>query len=121
MCANNNNDNGFKKSSGSKSECTTYKYSNKGKSELHKAVILSGRPVFLKYENGKIVNVDRIEESNRIIKPPSAEEYPYEPYEFADMQEIKSYEVKCGTESLDSLYRMLDVLLKITMIKIVQN
>ena len=79
--------------------------SNKGKSELYEAVTLSGRPAFLRYENGKIMSVDQIEESSRIIKPPSAEEYPYEPYEFADIQEIKSYEEKCGTEFLDSLYR----------------
>jgi hypothetical protein len=105
MCANNNNNDGFKKSSGLKSECTTYKYSNKGKSELNEAVILSGQAVFLKNEHGKIVIIHRIEESGRIIKPPSAEEYPYEPYEFADMQEVEVYKEKCEKETLESLYR----------------
>jgi hypothetical protein len=103
VCANNNNNEGPKK--GLKSQCTTYKYSNKGNDHLFEAVILSGCPVFLRYKNAKIVNVDRIEEPSRIIKPPSAEEYPYEPYEFTNMQEVETCKEKCEKETLESLYK----------------
>jgi hypothetical protein len=109
MCANTIDNNRLKKSSGcdsnKKRECTTYKYSNKGKAQLHESVILSGHPVFLKYKNGEIVSVDQIEESARIIKPPNAEEFPYEPYEFANMEEVTSYKKKAENESIDSLYK----------------
>jgi hypothetical protein len=102
---NNHRDN---KSSGSdankKREYAAYKYSNKGKSELHEAIILSGIPAFLTYKNGEIISVDQIEESARIIKPPNPEEYPYESYDFVDIQEVKSYEDKAETEYIDSLY-----------------
>ncbi|MBV9178614.1 MAG: hypothetical protein JO327_13285 [Nitrososphaeraceae archaeon] len=43
--------------------------------------------MFLNYENGEIKIVEYIEEASRIIKPPSPEEYPYESYEFANMDE----------------------------------
>jgi hypothetical protein len=78
MCANHNSNAAPKKGnvsdSKAKRECTTYKYSNKGNGQLH-----------------DILYVDQIEETSRIIKPPSAEEYPYDAYEFADMQEVKSF------------------------------
>ena len=53
-----------------------YKYSNRGKGPLHGAILLAGRPIFITYNNGNIEQVETIEESNRIIKPPEAEEYP---------------------------------------------
>ena len=59
---------------------------------------------YTKSEKGNILCVDQIEETGRIIKPPSAEEYPYEAYEFADMQEVKSYREKAENECEDSLY-----------------
>ena len=66
--------------------------------------MLSGRPVFRKYENGEFVQVDKIEESRRILKPPFAEEYPYEPYEFASIEELKSYKERAQAETVDSFY-----------------
>jgi hypothetical protein len=90
--------------SNKKRECTTYKYSAKGKGLLHEAILLSGSPVFVKYENGEITYIEGIEEPGRIIRPPFAEEYPYEPYEFANTEELHSYEEKALAESLDSLY-----------------
>ncbi len=87
-----------------KRECQSYKYSNKGKSSLHEAIILSGSSIFIKYENDGIVCVDQIEESDRTIRPPYSEEYPYEPYEFANIEELKSYVKKAKTETIDSLY-----------------
>jgi hypothetical protein len=93
-----------------KRQFTVYKYSNKGKSPLHEAVILSGRPVFLKCgDNSKssssiIEAVDRIEEDIRTINPPHAEHYPYEPVEFDNMNEVFSYADRARNENIDSLY-----------------
>ncbi|HEY9386335.1 MAG TPA: hypothetical protein VIP70_04800 [Nitrososphaeraceae archaeon] len=88
-----------------KSKHTAYKYSNNGKGPLHEAVILAGFPVFLKYKEGEIISVEKVEESSRIIKPPNPEEYPNEPYEFADMQEVLSYVRRAKEESMHSLYQ----------------
>lgn len=87
----------------SKRQYSTYKYSNKGKTQLHEAIIFEGRPVFLKYENGNLEVIEHIEEINRIIKAPSHEEYPYEPYEFTK-EEIQSYLEQAKQASIDSLY-----------------
>jgi hypothetical protein len=88
----------------SKRQYSTYKYSNKGKTQLHEAIILEGRPVFLKYENGNLEVIEHIEEINRIIKAPSHEEYPYEPYEFTSKEEIQSYLEQSKQTTIDSLY-----------------
>jgi hypothetical protein len=81
------------------------KYSNKGKGILHEAVIVGGLPVFLKYENDEIKAVPFIEEPSRIIRPPNSVEYPYEPYEFENIEELYSYEDRAESETNDSLYR----------------
>jgi hypothetical protein len=84
---------------------STYKYSNKGKGNLHEAVILAGSlPIFLKYEDNELKSVQRIEEASRILRPPNTEEYPYEPYEFSNIEEVKSYVDRARTESIDSLF-----------------
>lgn len=83
---------------------SAYKYSNRGKGTLHESVILSGQPTFLTFENDKIKTIETIEESNRIIKPPNPEECPYEPYEFADIDEALVYLEKARKESLDTLF-----------------
>ena len=88
-----------------KHQYTSYKYSNRGKGTLHEAVIIAGVPVFLKYENGELKTVDYIEESSRIIKPPCQEEYPYETYDFTNMQEVIECENKAKAEGIDSLYQ----------------
>lgn len=62
-----------------KKEVPAYKYSAKGTSTLHEAIILQGQPCFVTWypdygtnnENIKIVPL--IEETTRIIRPPSAE------------------------------------------------
>lgn len=92
-----------KKNQKVKQQCIAYKYSNKGKGVLYEAVILAGRPVFLKYENGGIKIITQIEEATRIIKPPSQEEYPYEPYEFSNMGEALTYVNKAKTEDNEML------------------
>src|ERR687883_516899 len=59
-----------------------YKYSKNGKGPLFEAIILSGSPVFITYQNGKIEPYSEIEEEVRIIEPPHLQSYPYEPYHF---------------------------------------
>ena len=47
-----------------------------------------------------------IEETTRIIKPPSSEEYPYTPYEFADQEELNDYFRRANTiTSKNDLYQ----------------
>jgi hypothetical protein len=81
-----------------------YKYSMKGKGDLHEAVILADRPVFLKYENDEIIAVEKIEEAARILIPPNREEYPYDPYEFSNMEEVNEIVKEAKAASIDSLY-----------------
>jgi hypothetical protein len=96
-----------------KNEHLAYKYSNKGKDQLHEAVIVDGRPLFLKYENTMICGVAGKEEaSERIIKPPNQEEYPYEPYEFKSMEEVRLYEERAKKEAIYSLYQKAKSIVK---------
>jgi hypothetical protein len=48
---------------------------------------------------------EQIEEPSRIIKPLSQEEYPYESYEFVNIQELNEYINKAKTYGIDSLYQ----------------
>jgi hypothetical protein len=75
-----------------KHDYMTFKYSSRFRSTLHEAILLNGIPVFLKYENGQIQAVPVIEEQDRILRPPSIEEYPYEPIEFNSFEELKKYQ-----------------------------
>jgi hypothetical protein len=102
----NQNKNKYYPKSDSNSSTIAFKYSNRSKSPLHEAVILDGRPVFLTYDrkNDNIKTVDNIQESNRVIHPPKPEEYPYEAYEFASIDEVLSYAKVAKQESFDSLY-----------------
>ncbi len=84
-----------------------FKYSNKGKDTLHEAIFLNGKPCYVTYNaiNDKIEIKEDIQESTRIIRPPSQEEYPYTPYEFENEDELirlmnQAKEIK----SLDPLY-----------------
>jgi hypothetical protein len=88
----------------SKPGYTAYKYSNNGKVGLHESVILAGTPVFLAYEDGKLSPYSVIEEDTRIIKPPHPQNYPYQPYEFASMDEVLRYRDRALGEEIDSLY-----------------
>jgi hypothetical protein len=83
-----------------------FKYSNYGKIPLHEAVILDGRPIFIKYDHGhqKIETVEKIVETTRIIIPPPRNEYPYTPYEFESKEELDKYIKRTKTITLDQLY-----------------
>jgi hypothetical protein len=102
--ANNHQYSEVKSTEKGKREYTSYKYSSKGKGILHEAAIIAGQPVFLKYENGELKTVQQIEEASRMIKPPYLEEYPYEPHEFTNMDEVKEYAERAKSMSIDSLY-----------------
>ena len=43
-------------------------------------------------ENGQVQIVLKIDEEDRVLRPPSIEEYPYEPIEFESYEEIKEYQ-----------------------------
>jgi hypothetical protein len=75
-----------------KHEYMTFKYSSRFRNTLHEAILLNGSPVFIKYENGQISVVPAIEEQDRILRPPSIEEYPYEPIEFSSYEELKKFQ-----------------------------
>jgi hypothetical protein len=81
-----------------------YKYSKNGKGSLFEAIILSGSPVFITYQNGKIEPYSEIEEEVRIIEPPHSQSYPYEPYYFKNMEEVLNYRDRALVENIDSLY-----------------
>lgn len=72
---------------------TTYKYSVKGNDILHEAILLAGQPVFVTYDDysGEVKTVPHIEEATRVLVPPSAEEYPYEPYLFATIDLLNKF------------------------------
>jgi hypothetical protein len=90
-----------------------YKYSNDRKGPLHESVILAGLPIFIKYENGQVKTVEHIEEPSRIIRPLRKEDYPYTPYEFADINEVKQYVDKAKIRNIESLYlKAKDIVLK---------
>lgn len=75
-----------------KHDYMTFKYSSRFRGLLHEAILLNGSPVFLKYESGQITSVPTIEEQDRVLRPPSIEEYPYEPIEFSSYEEIKKFQ-----------------------------
>ena len=75
-----------------KHEYMTFKYSSRFRGTLHEAILLNGTPVFLKYENSQVQAVSTIEEQDRILRPPSIEEYPYEPIEFGSYEELKKFQ-----------------------------
>jgi hypothetical protein len=84
-----------------------FKYSNGGKDDLYEAIILAGKPTFLKYNSktGKLVAIPRLQEGVRIIVPPRQENYPaYTPYEFESLEEVQKYLESARGDTLDSLY-----------------
>ena len=68
--------------------------------------------VFAKYVDDEIELVESIEENSRVIKPPEAEEYQYEPYEFTDVEELEQYVDRAKSTTLDSLFTTAKQLVK---------
>ena len=104
-----NDDNGngkstkTKKNEKEKRESVIYKYSNMGKGELNEAALISDQPIFIKYnrKSKEFEIEEKIEENNRILRPPEREEYPYLPYEFSNLEEINRYKDKILNENID--------------------
>ena len=92
-----------------KKEVRAYKYSAKGTSSLYEAIIVRGKPHFITWSQikDKFTSKPQIEEATRIIRPPSAEEYPYTPYEFTDEAELNDYFRRANDTSLDELYNSI--------------
>ena len=91
-----------------KKSVVAYKYSTKGTSSLYEAIIVQGEPYFITWSEikNKFTSKPQIEETTRIIRPPSAEEYPYTPYEFVNEAELNEYFAKANSiESLGELYQ----------------
>ena len=82
-----------------------FKYSKNCKGPLFEAIVLTGSPVFITYQNGKIEPYKEIEEEVRVIEPPHTQSYPYTPYEFKNMDEILSYRDRALAENMDSVYQ----------------
>jgi hypothetical protein len=91
-----------------KSVIPTFKYSRIGKGDLYESVIVGGTPTFLRYdqENNRIMSYQSIEEETRILRPPSLEEYPYTPYEFASLEELEEYLEYAKKQTIDELFRL---------------
>ena len=93
----------------SKRKITTFKYSEIGKGDLYEAVLIEkGKPVFTKYNDktNEFQVIDQIEETTRILVPPTFEECPYLRYEFENIDEINSYNkfIEQNNIDLDYLY-----------------
>ena len=50
-----------------KHDYMTFKYSSRFRGTLHEAILLNGKPVFLKYENNQVQVVPKIEEEDRVF------------------------------------------------------
>jgi hypothetical protein len=88
-----------------KPKVSIFKYSKRLRGKLHESILLNDEPFFLTYADGQLKTVKQVEEANRILIPPSIEEYPYDPYEFESIEEIKEYEDRAKRETIDTLYQ----------------
>jgi hypothetical protein len=92
-----------------KDQIPIFKYSARFRKPLHEAVLLNGESIFITWseENRHLKIVKKIEETNRILRPPCIEEYPYEPIEFSSLEEIREFEDIALNESVDNLYQKI--------------
>jgi DNA adenine methylase Dam len=103
------NGNGNASKQNEKTQIPIFKYSARFRKSLHEAILLNDEPVFLTWSEGNrhLNSSKQIEETNRVLRPPSIEEYPYEPIEFSSLEEIKDYEGIAQNETVDSLYQKI--------------
>jgi hypothetical protein len=84
-----------------------YKFSNKGQGRLREAAIVAGQSCFLQYfcnEDKKFIQAPpKITDVNPVLRPPQAQEYPYNPYEFKTVDEPQIYLQRALKETPDSL------------------
>ncbi len=74
--------------------------------------MLAGVPVFVKYVDDEMELVESIEENSKIIKPPEAEEYQYEPYEFTNSEELEKFVNRARSLTIDSFFATAKQLVK---------
>lgn len=75
----------------------------------HEAIIVKGKSVFVKVDSGSI-KLSEIVEQSRTIIPPSLENYPYDPYEFEDTNEVRGFLEKAKSETIDTLFTQAKVI-----------
>lgn len=89
-----------------KPEFSVFKYSRRFKGQLHEAILLKDKPVFIRLRGNEGIQVlDKIIEDNRILVPPCIEEYPYEPIEFESEEELQQYFEKARHETIETLFQ----------------
>ena len=95
-----------------------YKFSNKGQGQLREAAIIEGKPHFIKYfcdeeKDKKFIQVEpKIMDFNPQLRPPLAQEYPYNPYEFKTVEEPQKYLLKALNETPDTLLTKIKTVVK---------
>ena len=91
-----------------------YKYSNRGLGQLRESVIIVDKEYFMKYnqEKGFVQLEEKILDVTPNLRPPTREEYPYFPYEFATITEPQQYLVDALKETPDSLLAKIKVIVK---------
>lgn len=96
-----------------------YKYSNKGLEQLREAVIVAGQNCFLGYHCDEEKDKHFVQWQPNItditpnLRPPIAQEYPYNPYEFKTVEEPQRYLLAAMKETPDSLLRKIKTQVKL--------
>lgn len=92
------------KEDSNKKEYTVFKFTSN--THIYEAVIISGKPFFITFDNGYLKIVEEIDDETRAIKPPPLEEYASEPYVFENKEEIVKLVkmIKVKGVSIDSLF-----------------
>jgi hypothetical protein len=93
-----------------------YKYSNRGKGQLREAVIIEGKPYFLKYSktDGFLTIEPYIDEETRRLRPPYLAEYPHEPYEFTNGKSLNHYYLPLAKKlTIDQIYQKIKSYVKL--------
>ena len=89
------------------------KYSANGRKELHEAVLIGGRPMFVRMDLGNIHMpfkcVDKIETTDKVFFPADTldTQNPI-PYIFDSIEELNQYLELADKETLDSLFKRVE-------------
>jgi hypothetical protein len=116
---NNSNSNQQSKEESKTAEEVVYKFSNKGLSQLREAVIIEGKPYFIKYfcdeeKNKRFIQIqEKVTDFTPTLRPPRREEYPYGPYEFKTVDEPQRYLLAAMKETPDTLLAKIKTQVKL--------
>jgi hypothetical protein len=95
-----------------------FKYSNKGLGQLRESAIVANEPCFINYHCDEKKNkhfiqwAPKIEDITPMLRPPTRQEYPYNPYEFDTIEEPQKYLVRAMKETPDSLLAKIKNMVK---------